>query len=80
MVVEGIKLAISGMFIVYIFLVLLVLVVHLSSRLLRSYTQQEVREQAQYRRRSSAHAQSKDDRMIAVISAAIAAHRRKLQS
>ncbi|MEJ2155920.1 MAG: OadG family transporter subunit [Desulfobacteraceae bacterium] len=79
MVVEGIKLAVTGMLIVFIFLILLVLVVQLSARLLRSYTQQEEREQARYKRKSSAGSPLADSRLIAVIAAAVSAHRKKMR-
>lgn len=79
MVVEGIKLAIAGMLIVFTFLILLVLVVQLSSRLLRSYTQREEREQALYKRKTDAGSPLKDNRLIAVITAAVSAHRKKMR-
>lgn len=79
MIIEGIKLSIIGILIVYIFLILLVLVMYLSAKLLRRYTEQEAKAQAVYKRRSSAHAVLKDSRLIAVISAALAAHRKRIQ-
>lgn len=79
MIIEGIKLSIIGILIVYIFLFLLVVVMHLSAKLLRRYTEQEAKEQTVYKRRSSAHAVLKDSRLIAVISAALAAHRKRIQ-
>jgi sodium pump decarboxylase gamma subunit len=77
MIVEGIKLAIIGILIVYLFLFLLVVVVHLSSWLLKPYTDREARELAILKRKSSANALLKDSRMIAVITAAVSAHRKK---
>jgi sodium pump decarboxylase gamma subunit len=79
MIVEGIKLSIVGILFVYTFLLLLVGVMHLSSAFLRSYTEQEAREQAVYKRKSSANALMKDNRLIAVISAAVSAHRKRMR-
>lgn len=76
MIVAGIKLALVGILFVYTFLTLLVWVMHLSSTILRCYTQQEERELAVYKKRASANAFLKDGRLMAAISAAIAAHRR----
>ena len=78
MIVEGIKLSIVGILFVYTFLLLLVGMMYLISRLLKPYTEQEAREQAVYKRKSSAIALMKDSRLIAVISAAISAHRKRM--
>jgi sodium pump decarboxylase gamma subunit len=79
MIVEGIKLAIIGIIFVYIFLSLLVWVMHLSARILSPYTQQEQKEQMLRNRRTSAGASLKDGRLAAVIGAAITAHRKSAQ-
>jgi sodium pump decarboxylase gamma subunit len=79
MIVEGIKLSIIGILFVYVFLLLLIGMMHLTSRLLRPYTEQEIREQAIYKRKSSGNALLKDNRLIAVISAAVSAHRKRMQ-
>jgi sodium pump decarboxylase gamma subunit len=79
MIVEGVKLAIIGILIVFTFLSLLIFVMHLSAALLRRYTQQEEREQAAYKKITSTKALLKDSRLIAAISAAIAAHRRSVR-
>jgi sodium pump decarboxylase gamma subunit len=77
MIFEGIKLAIIGIFFVYIFLSLLVWVMHLSAVILRRYTQQEERELAVHQKRASTSAFLKDGRLVAAIGAAIAVHRRR---
>ena len=79
MIVEGFKLAIIGILFVYIFLSLLVWVIHVSARILRRYTQQEEREQMIRKNRASTNALLRDDRLVAVVSAAIAAHRRSVR-
>ena len=76
MIVEGIELSIIGILFVYAFLFLLIVVMHLSSNLLKPYTDREVREQAM---NSSAVALLKDSRLMAVIGAAISAHRKRAQ-
>jgi sodium pump decarboxylase gamma subunit len=78
MILEGIKLSIVGVLFVYTFLLLMVGVMHLSSKLLRTYTEQEAREQAVYKRKSSANALMKDNRLIAIISAAVSAYRKRM--
>jgi sodium pump decarboxylase gamma subunit len=79
MIVEGIELSIIGILFVYAFLFLLVVVMRLSSNLLKPYTDREVREQAMIIRKSSAVSLLKDSRLKAVIGAAVAAHRKRAQ-
>jgi sodium pump decarboxylase gamma subunit len=79
MIVEGIELSIIGILFVYAFLFLLIVVMHLSSNLLKPYTDREVREQAMFKMNSSAVALLKDSRLMAVIGAAISAHRKRAQ-
>jgi sodium pump decarboxylase gamma subunit len=78
MIIEGIKLSLVGILIVYLFLFLLVVVMHLSARLLRRYTQQEAQTQTFPKPRTAAYAQLEDSRLIAVIGAALAAHRKRI--
>jgi sodium pump decarboxylase gamma subunit len=77
MILEGIKLSIIGILVVFIFLCLLVVVMHASAMLLRRYTEREALELTVYKRRSSANALLKDHRLLAVISAAVSAHRKR---
>ena len=79
MIVEGAKLAIIGILFVYTFLSLLIGVMHLSGRLLKRYTQHEEREQMVRKKNASANGSLGDDRLVAVVSAAIAAHRRSVR-
>ena len=80
MILEGVKLAFIGMSIVFAFLVLLVLLVHLSTHLLRAITEKETVEEAlQDRRKTGGKALQDDSRLIAVVSAAVSAHRARMQ-
>jgi oxaloacetate decarboxylase gamma subunit len=77
MIVEGVKLTLLGVGIVYVFLSLLVVVIKLSSRVLKPLTEKE---EASYqaipaKKMVSRRAEEELQRVIAVINAAIAAHR-----
>ncbi|KJS33198.1 MAG: hypothetical protein VR64_02995 [Desulfatitalea sp. BRH_c12] len=72
MLIDGLKLALVGMSVVFAFLVLLVLIVHISTRLFKANTEKEAREMATPQRRMSSMG---NGRLVAVISAAIASHR-----
>ncbi|MGD9948965.1 MAG: OadG family protein [Desulfobulbus sp.] len=77
MIVEGFKLTLLGVGVVYLFLSLLVVVIKLSSRILKPLTE---REEATYNAvpaKKVANRQGGDEqqRLMAVINAAIAAHR-----
>ncbi len=74
MIIEGLKLALLGMTVVFVFLVLLVLIVNLSSWLLKPYTQKE-QDAVSSRTDRLKHSKIDEQRLAAVISAAIAAHR-----
>lgn len=80
MIIEGVKLTCLGMGVVYLFLGLLVVVIHLTSRLLRPFT---AREEAIYlaapekKKVPQRRPDDQQQRLLAVISAAIAAHRAK---
>jgi sodium pump decarboxylase gamma subunit len=77
MILAGVKLTLLGMTVVFLFLTVLVLSVKLSFRFLSAGSARELAEieaAALYRKRRSV--ESKDDAvLVAVISAAIAAHR-----
>jgi len=81
MILEGVKLAFIGMSTVFAFLVLLVLLLHLSTHLLRAITEKETVEEAlQDRRKTRGKKTLQDDsRLIAVVSAAVSAHRARMQ-
>ncbi|MDO5673463.1 MAG: OadG family protein [bacterium] len=85
MVVEGLKLMVLGMGVVYIFLALLVVIMHINARLLRGVTERELQAPADPRaakRKQEKHIKAKahtdeKQRVVAVIAAAVAAHRTK---
>ncbi len=79
MIVEGIKLTIIGMLFVFTFLLLLTGMMHLITRLMKRYTEQEARMQVLHKKKSSANALMQDNRLIAIISAAVSAHRKKMR-
>jgi len=77
MIVEGLKLTLLGVGVVFLFLSLLVVVIKLSSRILKPFT---AREEATYHAvppKKSVNRRAEDElqRIMAVINAAIAAHR-----
>lgn len=77
MIVEGMKLTLLGIGVVYLFLSLLVVVIKLSSRILRPLT---AKEEAKYnavpaKKIVNRRAEDEQQRIMAVINAAIAAHR-----
>ena len=85
MVVEGLKLMVLGMGVVYVFLAILVVVMHINARLLRGATERELQAPLDHRaakRRHEKHIKAKvhadeKQRIVAVIAAALAAHRAK---
>ncbi len=80
MIFEGFKLTAMGMGIVFIFLILVVLSINLSSFLLRSVTEKEIKAQEEEARKSSKKGRSgsaDDSKITAVISAAIAMFRNR---
>lgn len=79
MIIEGIKLSIVGMLFVFTFLLLLTGMMHLIARLLKRYTEQEARMQVLYKKKTSASALLQDNRLIAIISAAVSAHRKRMR-
>ena len=80
MLIEGLKLTFLGMLVVFAFLILLVMVVHLSSRILKPLTDKEALAFAYRKPDRSRLTKDKINRnLMAVISAAVAAHRRRIQ-
>jgi len=74
MIQAGLMMALVGMGVVYIFLILLVLLINLTSRVLADQTAAEL---AALEAESAAASPSHRRRVIAAISAAIALHRAK---
>ena len=79
MIQEGLKLTLLGMGVVYAFLGLLVMVMKLSARVMRPLTEKEAAKQhsmpRKHRRPRQQQETADKQRIMAVISAAIAAHR-----
>jgi sodium pump decarboxylase gamma subunit len=81
MIFEGLKLALVGMLVVFSFLILLVVLMYVSTLLLKPLTEKEKRESMiKSRKKSSGMDLSKGNgKLMAVISAAVAAHRIRMQ-
>lgn len=83
MLILGLKLTVVGMSVVFIFLVLMVQCISLSSHLLKSVTEKEVKEieenarQEALKRKQMSQSGSNDSKLVAVISAAIKMYRSK---
>jgi len=77
MIIEGLKLTLLGMVVVYIFLGLLVVIVHLSARLLKPFTEKEATAYEFHARRKIRVLPPSEDKLkiMAVISASVSAHR-----
>jgi sodium pump decarboxylase gamma subunit len=78
MVIEGIKLAIIGMSVVFLFLALLVALIAISTRLLKPITEKErlaITTIKSPRKRMPVASDQSNGRILAVVSAALAAHR-----
>ncbi len=81
MIFEGLKLALVGMLVVYSFLILLVILVYISTMLLKPLTEKEKRESMIKRRKKSSGMDSVigNGKLMAIISAAVAAHQARMQ-
>jgi len=79
MIIQGLKLTLVGMIVVFSFLILLLILIHLSAKLLKSYTQKEALLVTSSRPSVARGKNLFDDnlKLTAVISAAIAAHRKR---
>lgn len=79
MIIQGLKLTLVGMIVVFSFLVLLLILIHLSAKLLKSYTQKEALLVSSSRPLLAREKNLFDEnrKLAAVISAAIAAHRKR---
>lgn len=81
MIVQGLKLTLLGMLVVFCFLILLLILIHLSAKLLRPYTQKEASAITSHRPspKGSGPSPGNNPRLTAIISAAIAAHRKRTE-
>lgn len=80
MIVAGLKLTLLGMAVVFFFLLLLILCIKISYRFFAAGSAREIAEieaAELYKRKRSALA-ADDEKLVAIISAAIAAHRARL--
>lgn len=77
MIIAGIKLTFLGMGVVILFLLLLVLVINISHKFLAAGSAKELTEMeaAELRKRKKAALAAEDKMLVAIISAAVAAHR-----
>jgi sodium pump decarboxylase gamma subunit len=75
MIFEGVKLAILGMGVVFIFLLLLIFFIYLSSKILRKYTEQEINASTIGSRSQGSLMQ--DKKLLNVIGAAISKYKNK---
>jgi len=80
MIVQGLKLTLLGMGVVFSFLALLLIIIHFSAKLLKSYSEKEASPVTSHRLSSAKAGKPPDDnrRLTAIISAAIAAHRARI--
>jgi sodium pump decarboxylase gamma subunit len=81
MIFEGLKLALVGMIVVFAFLIFLVLLIYVSTVLLKPLTDKEERE-SMIRVRKKLPASDSfmgNGKLVAIISAAVAAHRARIQ-
>jgi sodium pump decarboxylase gamma subunit len=81
MIFEGLKLALVGMLVVFSFLILLVILIHISTIFLKSFTEKEKREAMIKRRKKSSGPDPgiSKGKLMAIIGAAVAAHRTRSQ-
>ncbi|MCK5836322.1 MAG: OadG family protein [Desulfobacula sp.] len=77
MIVQGLKLTMLGMMVVFLFLFLLLMIIQLSAKLLKKYTKKEISLTIAHTPSGVSKVQFPDEnlKLTAVISAAIAAHR-----
>ena len=79
MIIQGLKLTLLGMMVVFSFLFLLLIIIHFFAKLLKPYTQKEASALTSHRPSVTWNKKPPGDNhtLIAVISAAIAAHRKR---
>ncbi|MGA9535848.1 MAG: OadG family transporter subunit [Desulfobacterales bacterium] len=80
MIIAGLKMTLLGMAVVFFFLLLLILFVKISFRVLGSGSVREIAEieAAELKKRKRSDLAADDEKLVAIISAAIAAHRARM--
>lgn len=80
MIIQGLKLTLLGMTVVFSFLLLLMAIIHLFAKLLKPYTLKEASAVTSHRPSTTGNAKTPGDnlRLTAIISAAVAAHRKRI--
>jgi sodium pump decarboxylase gamma subunit len=80
MIIAGLKMTLLGMAVVFFFLLLLILFVKISYRVLGSGSVREIAEieAAELKKRKRSDLAAEDEKLVAIISAAIAAHRARM--
>jgi sodium pump decarboxylase gamma subunit len=80
MIIAGLKMTLLGMAVVFFFLLLLILFVKISYRVLGSGSVREIAEieAAELKKRKRSDLAADDEKLVAIISAAIAAHRARM--
>jgi len=80
MIIAGLKMTLLGMAVVFFFLLLLILFVKISYRILGSGSVREIAEieAAELKKRKRSDLAADDEKLVAIISAAIAAHRARM--
>lgn len=81
MIFEGLKLALVGMLVVFSFLILLVILMYISTLLLKPLTEKEKREAMIKSRKKPSNMVFSigNGKLIAIISASVAAHQARMQ-
>jgi sodium pump decarboxylase gamma subunit len=81
MIFEGLKLALVGMLVVFSFLILLVILMYISTMLLKPLTEKEKREAMIKSRKkpSGTEFPMGNSKLMAIMGAAVAAHRARMQ-
>ena len=79
MIIEGVKLAVIGMLVVFMFLIFLVLVIHVFTSLLKPFTEREEREAMIRKRKTVPDSAMAEGKIMAIITAAVAAHRGRMK-
>jgi len=74
MIIEGVKLTLLGMLVVFSFLTILIMTVKLSASLLKKYSANELTQMKSRSGRSTSHLLAEDRKLVGIISAALAAH------